>query len=72
MAVCLEALSQSSYLRVAKGLGTAVKIEMFPTLELLIKCYFKLWSVFWNLQMEQFVLIHQQNIDTYLKCSDVS
>ena len=33
---------------------------MFPTLELLFKYYLKLWSVFCNLQVEQFILIHQQ------------
>ena len=60
MGVFLEVLSQCSYLRLAVGLGTVVKLEMLPTLELLFKYYFKLWGVFWNLQLEQFVLIHQQ------------
>ena len=49
-----------SYLHVVIGLGTVVKLEMLPTLELSFKYYFKLWSVFWNLQVEQFILIHQQ------------
>ena len=49
-----------SYLRQAIGPGTVVKIEMFPTLELLFKYYFKLWSALWNLQVEQFILVHQQ------------
>ena len=60
MGVFLETLSQCSYPRLTIDLGTAVKIEMSSTLELLFKCYFKLWSVFWNLQLEQSVLIHQQ------------
>ena len=55
MDVFLEALSQCSYLRLAIGLGTAVILEMYPTLELLFKYYFKLWSAFWNLQVKQFV-----------------
>ena len=72
MDIFLEALSQCSYLRLAIGLDAAVKLEMLPTLELLFKYCIKLCSVFWNSQVKQFVLIHQQNIETYLKCSDVS
>ena len=49
-----------SYLRLAIGLSAVVKHEMLPTLELFFKYYFKLWSFFWNLQVEQFILIHQQ------------
>ena len=49
-----------SYLRLAVDLGTVAKLEMFPTIELLFKYYFKLWSVFWKLQVEQTILTHQQ------------
>ena len=57
MDVILEAPPQCSYFHLAIGLGTVGKLEMFPTLELLFKYYFKLWSVFWNLQVKLFVLI---------------
>ena len=51
---------QCNYLHLKIGLGPVVKFEMFPTLELLLEYYFKLYSVFPNLQVELFVLIHQQ------------
>ena len=49
-----------SYIRLAIGLVTVAKLEKFPTVELLFKYYFKLWSVFWKLQVEQIILTHQE------------